>query len=166
MSLTKPIPTCVSTWSFGIIAIKESAQLLLSGSSSIDAVVNGIHTVELDEKDQYYVGLGGLPNYDGIMEFDAAIMDNNKRYGAVMAIQNVNNPIAVARSVMDLCIHNILVGEGALKWALEHNFEFDPNVLTLSAKEEWKEWFKKKEEIKKMGDSHDTIGLICIDKGI
>jgi isoaspartyl peptidase/L-asparaginase-like protein (Ntn-hydrolase superfamily) len=39
--------------------------------------------VELDDQDQYFVGVGGLPNAEGKMEFDAAIMDHNRRYGAV-----------------------------------------------------------------------------------
>lgn len=48
----------------------------------------GITAVELDTKDQYFVGLGGLPNADGVMEFDAAVMDGKTMaYGAVMAIR-------------------------------------------------------------------------------
>lgn len=44
--------------------------------------------MELDTKDQYFVGLGGLPNAEGLMELDAAVMDGNKMScGAVMAIR-------------------------------------------------------------------------------
>lgn len=46
--------------------------------------------MELDTKDQYFVGLGGLPNADGVMEFDAAVMDGKTMsYGAVLAIRYV-----------------------------------------------------------------------------
>lgn len=48
----------------------------------------GITAVELDTQDQYFVGLGGLPNADGVMEYDAAIMDGKTmKYGAVMAVR-------------------------------------------------------------------------------
>ena len=46
--------------------------------------------MELDTQDQYFVGLGGLPNADGVMEFDAAVMDGKSMsYGAVLAIRYV-----------------------------------------------------------------------------
>lgn len=48
----------------------------------------GINAVELDTQDQYFVGLGGLPNSEGTMEMDAAVMDGKTMtYGAVMAIR-------------------------------------------------------------------------------
>lgn len=54
--------------------------------SSLNA--EGITAVELDDQDQYFVGLGGLPNADGEMELDAAVMDGKTMsYGAVMAIR-------------------------------------------------------------------------------
>jgi hypothetical protein len=33
-----------------------------AGKSSLDALEAGVNAVELDTQDQYYVGLGGLPN--------------------------------------------------------------------------------------------------------
>lgn len=48
----------------------------------------GINAVELDTQGQYFVGLGGLPNAEGTMEMDAAVMDGKTMtYGAVMAIR-------------------------------------------------------------------------------
>ena len=57
--------------------------------------------VELDNQDQYFVGLGGLPNADGVMELDAAVMDGKTMsYGAVMAIrQGVHNSALLAEAV-------------------------------------------------------------------
>lgn len=48
-------------------------------STAVDAVEAGINAVEIDEKDQYFVGAGGLPNSMGVMELDAAIMDHKSR---------------------------------------------------------------------------------------
>ena len=49
--------------------------------SALDAVEQGINRVELDDAEQYYVGVGGLPNALGVVECDAAVMDHRRRYG-------------------------------------------------------------------------------------
>lgn len=73
---------------------------------------------------------------------------------------------------MEKCVHNILVGDGASQWAFSNGFKKDPNgVLTEKSRLEWQEWKAQKEERETEGrgaankeDSHDTIGLICLDK--
>lgn len=126
----RPNPAIVSTWKFGTIAVEGARKAFERGGSSIDAVVEGVRAVELDEADQYFVGVGGLPNADGVMELDAAIMDDRRRYGAVMAIRDVKSPISVARVVMEKSEHNIFAGDGALQFAVEHGFKKEPEVLT------------------------------------
>lgn len=158
-------PVAVSTWSFGKLAIDACIPLLENGSSSINAVEEGIKYVELDDNDQYYVGIGGLPNSEGIMEFDAAIMDSKKRYGAVMALKSIKTPISVARSVMEKCVHNIICGDGALKWAIDNGFIPDEKVLTPASEREWIAWkYENGKQLSDNEDTHDTIGLICLDK--
>jgi isoaspartyl peptidase/L-asparaginase-like protein (Ntn-hydrolase superfamily) len=61
----------VATWDFGAIALDRCISILKSGSSAVDAVEAGIRAVELDTRGQYFVGVGGLPNSDGIMQLDA-----------------------------------------------------------------------------------------------
>jgi N4-(beta-N-acetylglucosaminyl)-L-asparaginase len=166
MSMHSPIPyagpmAVAATWSFGSMAAIPSIHALMQQRSSIDAVEMGIRVLELDTKDQYYVGIGGLPNADGEMELDAAMMDHTARYGAVMGLQKIKNPISVARSVLEQCVHNVLVGEGALQWAVDHGFEASDEVLTEDAKREWMTW--KNERRDNDDKSHDTIGLICLD---
>ena len=166
-SPTKHTAACVATWRFGAIAVDACAPLLESGLAAIDCVEEGIRAVETDNTDQYFVGVGGLPNAKGVMELDAAIMDSDSRYGAVMALQNIVNPISVARSVMEKCVHNVIVGDGALQWAVSNGFEEDSGVLTEQSKLEWQAWRRHNDEEKleaSKGASHDTIGLICLDK--
>jgi isoaspartyl peptidase/L-asparaginase-like protein (Ntn-hydrolase superfamily) len=136
--------------------------------SSIDAVCASIRLLEEMNEEQYYVGVGGYPNAKGIMEFDAAIMNHHCNYGAVLGIQEVTTPISVARSVMDECVHNVLVGEGALEWAVSKGFKREPEtVLTAEIKLEYEKW-RQDEEEKKMQSTdkkgHDTVGVICLDK--
>lgn len=74
-------PTVAATWAFGSIAVKRSAEVLLQGGSAADAVETGINAVEEDNQEQYYVGYGGFPNANGVMECDAAMMDSELNYG-------------------------------------------------------------------------------------
>lgn len=151
-----------ATWDFGRIAIDRTIPSLLSGGSALDAIERGINAVELDNQDQYFVGVGGYPNAKGIMELDAAIMDDECRYGAVMGLQDIATPISVARTVLEKSPHNILVGEGARLWAFENGFHAE-KILTDPVRDEWLEW-KKTYEMAAKEDSHDTIGFICLDQ--
>ena len=73
--------------------------------------------VEADPKD-HSVGLGGLPNEDGVVELDAAVMHGPTHGGgSVASIRNIMHPAAVARMVMQRTRHCLLVGEGALRFA-------------------------------------------------
>jgi len=160
---------CIAaTWDFGMIAVKHGIELMLCNNNTdnnndnssdngnqrkdnndnvipcyykaIDIVEKSINIVELDTHDQYYVGYGGLPNANGIMELDAAIMDHNSKYGAVMCLQNIKIPISVARRILEKCPHNILCGEGALEWAIKESFHIDYDILTEKSKNEWIQW--------------------------
>ena len=123
----------------GVHAIEKASQLLRGGSDALDAVVAAVNIVEDDPNDMS-VGLGGLPNADGIVELDASVMHGpSHRAGAVAALQNIKNPSRVARAVMERTDHVLLVGEGALKFAKMHGFK-EENLLTDRSREEWVRW--------------------------
>ena len=171
MSMANRPTTILSTWKFGALCVKEGSAILESGASAIDAVETSIKALELDNQDQYFVGIGGLPNANGKMEFDAAMMDNRCRYGAVLGLQDITTPISVARTVMEKCVHNVLVGEGSLEWALSHGFIRQPErVLTPESRAEWEAWKtgrgkeKEIEREERCDRGHDTVGVICLDK--
>ena len=82
MSPSSRVVAAVATWQFGALAVEEcAARLLQPDTSAPDAVEAGINVVELDDAEQYYVGVGGLPNALGVVECDAAVMDHRRRYG-------------------------------------------------------------------------------------
>lgn len=82
------VPTAVATWRFGTIAVDAAAAVLEDGGTALDATEAGVTAVEMDTQDQYFVGKGGLPNSDGVMEFDAAVMEGTTvSYGAVLAVR-------------------------------------------------------------------------------
>jgi isoaspartyl peptidase/L-asparaginase-like protein (Ntn-hydrolase superfamily) len=92
---------------------------ILSGGSALDAVEAAVTRLEDDPR--FNAGTGSVLRRDGLIEMDAAVMESSKGYGAVACIQNVKNPVQVARRVMQSPYH-ILVGEGALRFAREEGF--------------------------------------------
>ena len=78
--------------------------------------------IEADPKD-HSVGYGGLPNEDGVVELDAAVMHGPTHGGgAVASIRNIIHPAAVARLVMKRSKHCLITAEGALRFARAHGF--------------------------------------------
>ncbi|NQV77811.1 MAG: N(4)-(beta-N-acetylglucosaminyl)-L-asparaginase [Lutibacter sp.] len=156
-------PIVVSTWNHGLEANEASWQILIEGGSALDAVEAGVKVTESDP-DNTSVGIGGLPDRDGKVTLDACIMDHKNNCGAVACLQDIENPISVARKVMEETQHVMLVGEGAKQFALEKGFK-ETNLLTEKSKEAWEKW---KEESKYQpiinSENHDTIGLLALDE--
>lgn len=157
---TRPIVIC--TWNFHNASAK-AWEVLNNGGSALDAVHQGV-MVEENDVDNQTVGIGGRPDRDGNVTLDACIMDKDGNCGAVLALQNIANPISVARKVMEETPHVMLVGKGAEQFAYEMGFE-KTNLLTEKSKEEWLEW-KKTSKYKPIIniENHDTIGMLAIDK--
>lgn len=152
-------PVAISTWWFGEMAVRRAGELLRAGGSSLDAVEEGIKVVE-DDPRVTSVGYGGLPNSDGYVELDAAIMHGpTHSAGSVAALRCIKNPISVARRVMERTRHVMLVGEGALRFALECGFE-KVELLTEEARRKWEEWRKREGN----AEGHDTVSLIALDR--
>lgn len=155
-------PIVVSTWAHGQAANDKAWEILYSGGNALDAVEKGVMVTESDPENTS-VGLGGLPDRDGNVTLDACIMDHNSRCGAVAFLQHIENPISVARKVMEDTPHVMLVGQGALEFALQKGFT-KTNLLTEKAKQQWEEW-KKKSAYQPVinSENHDTIGMLAID---
>ena len=162
--IIKNKPVIISTWNHGIAANKAAWEKLESGGSALDAVEAGVRVTESDASNRS-VGLGGLPDRDGNVTLDACIMNHESECGAVAYLQNIENPISVARKVMEDTPHVMLVGNGAFEFAIEKGFK-KKELLTPEAKETWLKW-KKSEDLKKPeinSENHDTIGLLAMDK--
>lgn len=97
--------------------------ILAAGGSALDAVEAGLRRCE-DNLADHYVGTGGLPNAQGVVELDASVMVGSSRaFGAVGAVKGFPNPISIARAVLEkLPQHSLLVGAGAELFAEENGF--------------------------------------------
>lgn len=119
--------------------VGRTAEDLAAGKDALEAIEAGIRLVESDPSVRT-VGKGGWPNLLGEMELDAAVMDGSTlRTGAVGALKGFSHPITVARAVMERLPHEILVGEGAARFAGEIGAERDDNLIEDSVNR-WKEW--------------------------
>ena len=103
-------PVFLSTWARGKPANERAAEVFKSGGSLLDAVEKGINVPESDPN-VTSVGYGGIPNAEGVVELDAAIMDGTRhRAGSVCSLHMIKNPISVARLVMEKTRHTTLAG--------------------------------------------------------
>lgn len=171
------MPFVISTWAPNVKANQAAWEVLSKGGRALDAVEAGVRIPEADPEDTS-VGYGGLPDRDGRVTLDACIMDESGNCGSVMCLEHIMHPISVARMVMEKTPHVILVGDGALQFALANGFKKE-NLLTPESELKWKEWLKKskydpmdtiedmknvKERKEKGGQgNHDTIGMLAID---
>jgi N4-(beta-N-acetylglucosaminyl)-L-asparaginase len=131
-------PIAISS-SNGLRAVEKAIELAKKGHDPLDAAIEGVAIVEADPKD-HSVGLGGLPNEDGVVELDAAVMHGPTHSGgSVASIRNIIHPAAVARLVMQRSRHCLLVGPGALRFARAHGFP-EVNLLTDEARQIWLHW--------------------------
>jgi isoaspartyl peptidase/L-asparaginase-like protein (Ntn-hydrolase superfamily) len=156
------IPMVISTWNHGYEANEAAWKVLGSGGSALDAVEQGVRVPEADP-DNLSVGYGGLPDRDGHVTLDAAIMKGNGDCGSVTFLEHIMHPISVARMVMEKTPHVMLSGEGALQFALENGFK-KQDLLTEKAKKAWEEWLAEEQYKPVINiENHDTIGMLAID---
>lgn len=123
----------------GLRAVEKAMELIRAGNDPLDAAIAGVAIVEADPNDRT-VGYGGIPNEDGVVELDAAVMHGPTHGGGgVAALRNIMHPAAVARLVMKRTDHCLLVGEGALRFARMHGFP-EVDLLTDETRKIWLHW--------------------------
>ena len=168
LSVKKDLPVIISTWRHGLPSNVAAMKVLKDGGSVLDAVEHGVWIPEADPNNRS-VGLGGLPDRDGHVTLDASIMGPDGNAGSVAFLEHIVHPVSVARKVMEETPHELLVGEGALQFALEKGFKKE-NLLTPGAEKAWKKWLEKAKYDpvinweNEPNKYHDTIGLLAVDK--
>jgi N4-(beta-N-acetylglucosaminyl)-L-asparaginase len=123
----------------GLEAVKLAVERMEAGALPVDAAVAGVAIPEGDPND-VTVGYGGLPNEDGVVQLDAAVMDGTTmRAGAVAAIERIKHPAQVALEVMRRTTRILIVGEGALRFARAYGFP-EEDLLTPRSRKIWLYW--------------------------
>ena len=113
--------------------------VLTSGGDTLDAVMQVITGPEDDPNDDS-VGLGGLPNEDGVVELDACCMHGPTRMaGSVAGVREIKNVSLLSKAVMEHTGHIMLVGEGAQKFGFAMGFPRE-SLLTERSRKTWLLW--------------------------
>jgi beta-aspartyl-peptidase (threonine type) len=148
-------------------ALAAGYLVLESGGSSLDAVVASV--VSLEDCPLFNAGKGAVFTHDGMHEMDAAVMEGRERKaGAVAGVSHVQNPVQLARAVMDRSEHVLLCGIGAEAFARKVNLPFQND-----------EYFFVKERYAQLLDIRDaettsldhtaekkfgTVGAVAVDQ--
>lgn len=105
--------------------------ILSRGGSALETVETCASALEDDPL--FNAGAGSVLNEDGRVEMDAAIMSGRElTAGAVAGVQNIANPIQLARVVLAESEHVMLIGEGAMRFAQLHGMELVPDHYFLT----------------------------------
>ncbi len=128
-------------------AVDAALAVLERGGDAVDAAVAGV--VVLEDDPRYNAGTGSRVRIDGVtVQMDAAVMRSGagstaepgrsgatrERFGAVAVIEQVKNPVLVARAVMDTP-HILIAGDGATRLARALGMPvYDPATDEMRAK--------------------------------
>lgn len=158
-------PIFVATWSFGRQAVLAAWDHWEQHGDLAAACVEGTANVEADP-DVPTVGIGGLPNREGLVELDAGFMrGGDLRCGSVAALRVTCPAIRVAQAVAEQTNHTMLVGQGADQFALAEGFEqiAPDQMLTDKTRGQYEAWRAGVEEGLVDGEKmvgHDTVGVL------
>ena len=132
----RPIIICSGN---GYDYLDRAFEHLSKGGDTLDSAIKVVTGPEDDPKDDS-VGLGGLPNEEGVVELDACCMHGpTRRAGSVGGVRNIKNVSKVAKAVMEHTGHVMLVGDGAERFAVAMGFPRE-NLLTERSRQVWFLW--------------------------
>ncbi|SHG14591.1 beta-aspartyl-peptidase (threonine type) [Microbulbifer donghaiensis] len=128
-------------------ALDKGYAVLDRGGSSLDAVVTAINVLE--NSPLFNAGKGAVYTYEGRHELDASIMDGKTREaGAVAGVTRIENPINLARMVMENSPFVMLAGEGAETFAQSQGVPLVDNKL-FDSEQRFEQLQKAKEKLEK-----------------
>jgi len=135
-SYKRPIIICANN---GYAYLDDAFAFLKNGGDTLDAALKVVKGPEDDPNDTS-VGLGGIPNEEGVVELDACCMHGpTRRAGSVGGVRNIKNVSLVSKAVFEHTGHVMLVGEGAERFAVAVGFPRE-NLLTDHSRKIWLLW--------------------------
>jgi beta-aspartyl-peptidase (threonine type) len=146
-------------------ALEVGWKVLSGGGAAIDAVETAIVVLENDPT--FDAGIGSHLNRDGRVQLDAIVMEGSTlKAGAVAAVERVQNPIRLARRILEKSEHMMLVGEGAEIFAAENDIALCvPEDLILERERTaWRRCLKDSHAAEHhFGHEHGTVGAVARD---
>jgi L-asparaginase / beta-aspartyl-peptidase len=147
-------------------ALRAGWAVLTNGGHALDAIETAITVLEDDPV--FDAGYGSHLNLDGEAECDAMVMDAaTLRAGAAAGLRHIRNPIRVARAILEQCPHMMLIGDGAERFAVEHDIALcDPEELISPAEREAWEHCRHDAHAAEHHRGHEqgTVGAVALDE--
>jgi beta-aspartyl-peptidase (threonine type) len=156
-------------------AAERGAEVLREGGCALDAVVAAV--VSLEDNPMFNAGYGSTLNADGKVEMDASLMvfppdtaidlepgvdvrAQGLGIGAVAAVSRVRNPIVLARAVMELTPHVLMVGPGAERIASKAGLKLcrPGQLISPRARQRWES------RTRSARGGHGTVGAVAVDR--
>lgn len=158
-------------------AVEAGYAQLERGHTSLDAVTQAITILE--NSPFFNAGKGAVYTHDESHEMDASIMlGQSREAGAVAGVKHIENPINLARLVMEKSVHVMLSGQGAEEFAVSQGMTLVDNSLfdtphRLDALKRAKEKLKQAQKQLDYQAAHQalpieykvgTVGAVALDK--
>ena len=148
-------------------ALHRGHAVLAAGGAALDAVEAAVRSLE--DCPLFNAGKGAVFNADGQHEMDASLMCGaTLRAGAVASVQNVKNPVSLARQVMDHSPHVLISGLGAFEFAHKHKVELEDDQYFFDDFR-YQQWLRTKGTDQVQLDHSDgehkfgTVGAVALD---
>jgi L-asparaginase / beta-aspartyl-peptidase len=143
-------------------AIEVGLAALAAGGSAIDAACAAVRVLEDDPL--FNAGTGSAISRAGTVECDAAVMDGSSvRIGAVAAMADAPNAIAIARAVLEDGEHCLLCGEGAWAFAAERGFRPAAPGALVTERQRLRMEAERERRASPGATSGGTVGACAID---
>ncbi|HEY7000563.1 MAG TPA: isoaspartyl peptidase/L-asparaginase [Candidatus Udaeobacter sp.] len=155
-------------------ALNAGYEILKRRGSSLDATEAAVRVLEDDP--HFNAGKGSVFTSAGTNEMDAAIMDGKTlAAGAVATLKHIQNPISLARLVMEKSSHVMMDGEGAEAFAKENGIKLvDQKYFFTQERWDALQKIKAAEKNRSTGagkkflitdqDRHGTVGAVALDQ--
>ena len=149
-------------------ALLRAQGVLSTGGTALDAVEMAVR--HLEDSPLFNAGRGSVFNADGQHEMDASLMcGRTLRAGAIAGVQNVKNPVTLARRVMDKSGHVLISGSGAFEFAHKQKIELEDDQYFFD-QYRYDQWVHARETDRVTLD-HDsnverkfgTVGAVALD---
>lgn len=154
-----------------VTCVQKAWTMMTQGADVLDALIAGVNIVELDPLDTS-VGYGGLPNADGVVQLDACCMHGpKKRAGGVACLEGVRTPSTVAKAVMEMTDHHLIVGKGAQHFARNMGMKIEDDLNTDESRRLWLEWKRRTDpehylDPQKRAEAGDRARMAMVEEGL
>ena len=148
-------------------AVEKGFSVAQKGAKAVDIVMETVSILENSPVSD--AGFGSVFNAKGSFQMDAGIMTGDKKYGAVISVHNIQNPIRAARILVDDPKFSILCGQGAMDFVRSHNIPFCPDSSFVT---KYNTYIKERskdpvdlfvQENSQQENDHGTVGCVALD---